>query len=169
MCQLCISYYYVNVILNFQSALRDAINETEDDEGNGSLTTTISRTDRYAFNEKHSDLVAISADKKTASRQLPMFCFDNGIAFTDQPLRNNEIFEVRIEQMIRMFNGTVEIGEFHDDFLSLILSDFLLIFLILPVSPILSILLIYLILLILQVSPILTILSNPHNSLQSSN
>ena len=93
----------------FQSALREALEEA-DGEG-GSTTTTVTRTDRYSFNEKHSDLITISPDKKTAARQLPMLCFDQGIAFSDQPLHDNEVFEVRIDQKIPLWNGSLEIGE----------------------------------------------------------
>ncbi len=93
----------------FNQRLREALEEA-DGEG-GSTTTTVTRTDRYSFNEKHSDLITISPDKKTAARQLPMLCFDQGIAFSDQPLHDNEVFEVRIDQKIPLWNGSLEIGE----------------------------------------------------------
>ena len=76
----------------------------------GSTTTTVSRTNRYVFHNKHSDLVNLSQDKRTASRQSPMLCFNQGIVFSDQPLQDNEIFEVRIDETIGLRNGSIEIG-----------------------------------------------------------
>ena len=76
----------------------------------GSTTTTVSRTNRYVFHNKHSDLVNLSQDKRTSSRQLPMICFNQGIVFSDQPLQDNEIFEVRIDETIGLWNGSIEIG-----------------------------------------------------------
>jgi hypothetical protein len=100
---------HLSNVLAFQSALRNALEEAQ---GEGDSTTaTVTRTDRYVFNEKHSDLITMSPDKRTATRQLPMLCFDQGIVFSDQPLHDNEVFEVCIDQMIPLWNGTVEIGE----------------------------------------------------------
>ena len=84
------------------------------EDGSGTRTTsTVTRTDRYVFHEKHSDLISLSPDKKTATRQLPMFSCDQGIAFSDQPLHDNEVFEVRIDQMmpLSMWRGSVDIGK----------------------------------------------------------
>ena len=42
-----------------------------------------------------------------------MLSFDQGIAFSDQPLHDNEVFEVRIDQMmpLSIWRGSVEIGK----------------------------------------------------------
>ena len=82
----------------------------EDAQSEDGSTTTVSRTNRYVFHHKHSDLVNLSQDKRTASRQLPMICFNQGIVFSDQPLQDNEIFEVRIDETIGLWNGSIEIG-----------------------------------------------------------
>ena len=37
-------------------------------------------------------------------------CFNQGIVFSDQPLQDNEIFEVRIDETIGLWNGSIEIG-----------------------------------------------------------
>ena len=83
--------------------------QDDDDE----LEPTVTRTDRYVFNEKHSDLISLSPDKRTATRQLPMLSFDQGIVFSDQPLHDNEVFEVCIDQMMpkSRWKGSVEIGK----------------------------------------------------------
>ena len=82
----------------------------EDAQSEDGSTTTVSRTNRYVFHHKHSDLVNLSQDKRTASRQLPMLCISQGIVFSDQPLQDNEIFEVRIDETIGLWNGCIEIG-----------------------------------------------------------
>lgn len=86
--------------------------EESEGGGGGGSRTTVTRTNRFVFNEKHSQLVALSPDRRTATRQMPMFCFDQGIVFSDQSLNDNEIFEIRIDQMMSMaiWNGSVEIG-----------------------------------------------------------
>ena len=96
----------------FKSALRDAMQEGKDDDDDEDLTK-VTRTDRYVFNEKHSELISISPDKRTATRRLAMICCDRGIAFSDQPLHDNEIFEVCIDQIIGMsrWEYSVDIGK----------------------------------------------------------
>ncbi|XP_028399681.1 neuralized-like protein 4 [Dendronephthya gigantea] len=93
----------------FLGALREAL---EEQGGGGGSRTTVTRTNRFVFNEKHSQHVALSPDRRTATRQMPMFCFDQGIAFSDQSLNDNEIFEIRIDEMMPfpMWKGSVEIG-----------------------------------------------------------
>jgi neuralized-like protein 4 len=99
------------LIFRLFSALRDALEDAGGGGSGQSTTSTVTRTNRYVFNEKHSDQVTISPDRRTASRQLPMLCFDQGIVFSDQPLHDNEVFEVRVDQMIPLWNGTLEIGQ----------------------------------------------------------
>ena len=82
----------------------------EAESQDGSTTTTVSRTNRYVFHNKHSDLVNLSQDRRTAYRRSPQSCFDQGIVFSDQPLQDNEIFEVQIDQKIQLWNGSIEIG-----------------------------------------------------------
>ena len=87
--------------------------DDDDDEDDEDLTT-VTRADRYVFNEKHGELISISPDKRTATRRLAMICCDRGIAFSDQPLHDNEIFEVRIDQIIGMSrwqSHSVDIGK----------------------------------------------------------
>ena len=68
----------------------------------GSTTTTIFRTtDRYVFHNEHSDAVHLSQDKRTASCQFSDM--EPTIVFSDQPLQDNELFEVRIDEDIELF------------------------------------------------------------------
>ena len=76
-----------------------------------STITTIFRTgDRYVFHNIHSKLVNLSQDKRTASCHLPKLYEE--IVFSDQPLQDNEIFEVRIddENVVNMRSYPIEIG-----------------------------------------------------------
>ena len=78
-----------------------------------SSTTTIFRTgDRYVFHNKHSDLVNVSQDKRTVSCQLPKSHQKPATVFSDQPLQDNEIFEVRIDDgnVVKMLSCPIKIG-----------------------------------------------------------
>ena len=72
--------------------------------------TTIFRTgDRCVFHNIHSKLVNLSQDKRTASCHLPKLYEE--IVFSDQPLQDNEIFEVRIDDENVVENwSSIEIG-----------------------------------------------------------
>ena len=74
--------------------------------------TTIFRTgDRCVFHNIHSKLVNLSQDKRTASCHLPESYTYEEIVFSDQPLQDNEIFEVRIDDENVVENwSSIEIG-----------------------------------------------------------
>ena len=76
-----------------------------------STSTTIFRTgESNVFHNIHSKLVNLSQDKRTASCHLPKLYEE--IVFSDQPLQDNEIFEVRIddENVVNMRSYPIEIG-----------------------------------------------------------
>ena len=78
-----------------------------------STSTTIFRTgDHYVFHNIHSKLVNLSQDKRTASCHLPESYTYEEIVFSDQPLQDNEIFEVRIDDgnVVKMLSCPIEIG-----------------------------------------------------------
>ena len=77
-----------------------------------STSTTIFRTgDHYVFHN-HSKLVNLSQDKRTASSQLPVSYRKPAILFSDQPLQDNKIFEVRIddENVVDNRSSPIKIG-----------------------------------------------------------
>ena len=78
-----------------------------------STSTTIFRTgDHYVFHNIHSKLVNLSQDERTASSQLPVSYRKPAILFSDQPLQDNKIFEIRIddENAVDNWSSPIKIG-----------------------------------------------------------
>ena len=86
--------------------------ESDLEEAESQDCTTIFRTgDRCVFHNIHSKLVNLSQDKRTASSQLPVSYGKPAILFSDQPLQDNKIFEVRIDDENVVENwSSIEIG-----------------------------------------------------------
>ena len=57
--------------------------------------------DSLYFNDKHGSLIKLSGRKQTAERMHAMDEFNNGVVMTNRPLRNNEMFEVSKERVVR--------------------------------------------------------------------
>ena len=97
------------------SALREAL---EDEKGEETVPS-IKRTDRYSFNFKHSNLISLSSDKRTAERRCQFLNAGNGIVLSDQLLRDNELFEVCVDKLVpALFGGsdiTLDIGKLYND------------------------------------------------------
>ena len=93
--------------------MKAAMNSSDDDDEDSGSTTSVTRTDRFVFHEKHSQLVSVSSDRKTATRQMPVFCCDRGIVFSEQQLRDDEVFEIRIDQImpVSMWEHSLDIGK----------------------------------------------------------
>ncbi|XP_028399668.1 neuralized-like protein 4 [Dendronephthya gigantea] len=94
-----------------RAAMRAAM-ESSDDDDDPDSTTAVTRTDRFVFHEKHSELVSVSSDRKTAKRQISMLSCDRGIAFSEQQLRDDEVFEIRIDEIMpfSMWERSLDIG-----------------------------------------------------------
>lgn len=54
------------------------------------------REDRLRFHERVGALVKLSNNARTAERRRPIDEFNNGVVMTHRPLRDNELFEVRL-------------------------------------------------------------------------
>lgn len=54
------------------------------------------KQDRLKFHERSGSLVKLSNNARTAERRRPLDEFNNGVVMTHRPLRDNELFEVRI-------------------------------------------------------------------------
>lgn len=57
-------------------------------------TAAAIREDRLKFHERVGSLVKLSNNARTAERRRPLDEFNNGVAMTHRPLRDNELFEV---------------------------------------------------------------------------
>ncbi|XP_074654148.1 neuralized-like protein 4 [Tubulanus polymorphus] len=55
-------------------------------------------------------LVQLSNGNKTAQRNFPAQEFNNGVVLSSQPLKDNQLFEVRIDKKINSWSGSIEVG-----------------------------------------------------------
>ncbi|XP_038624144.1 neuralized-like protein 4 [Tachyglossus aculeatus] len=62
------------------------------------------------FHEKCGTLIKLSNNNKTAERRRPLDEFNNGVVMTNRPLRDNEMFEIRIDKLVDKWSGSIEIG-----------------------------------------------------------
>ncbi|XP_046846008.1 uncharacterized protein LOC124439800 [Xenia sp. Carnegie-2017] len=94
--------------------LRYALEDDDDDDDDEDIVSSVRRTDRYSFHFKHSKSISLSSDKRTAERQCQFLMPGNGIVFSDQPLRDNEVFEVSVDKLVPALFGrsdiTLDIG-----------------------------------------------------------
>ena len=114
------------IITCFYSALRNALEDDDDDDED--TVSSVRRTDRYSFNFKHSKLITLSSDKRTAERQFKFLNAGHGIVFSDQPLRDNEVFEVSVDKLVPALLGgsdiTLDIGKLVNSYLATNYSSF---------------------------------------------
>ncbi|KOC67724.1 Neuralized-like protein 4 [Habropoda laboriosa] len=68
------------------------------------------REDRLRFHERVGSLVKLSNNARTAERRRPLDEFNNGVVMTHRPLRDNELFEVRIDRLVHKWSGSIEVG-----------------------------------------------------------
>ncbi|KAJ7313244.1 hypothetical protein JRQ81_004526 [Phrynocephalus forsythii] len=66
--------------------------------------------DALLFHEKCGTLIKLSNNHKTAERRRPLDEFNNGVVMTNRPLRDNEMFEIRIDKLVDKWSGSIEIG-----------------------------------------------------------
>ncbi|OAD58573.1 Neuralized-like protein 4 [Eufriesea mexicana] len=68
------------------------------------------REDRLRFHERVGSLAKLSNNARTAERRRPLDEFNNGVVMTHRPLRDNELFEVRIDRLVHKWSGSIEVG-----------------------------------------------------------
>lgn len=73
----------------------------------GSTTTCIDN-DRLYFHARCGSLVNLSANNRTAERRRPLDEFNNGVVMTHRPLKDNELFEIRIDKLVDKWSGSIE-------------------------------------------------------------
>ncbi|XP_041377381.1 neuralized-like protein 4 [Gigantopelta aegis] len=92
-----------NQIANDLAASRElACNSNSDDDGNSN--------DRLRFHETCGTLVRLSNNRRTAERRRPMDEFNNGVVMTNRPLRDDELFEIRLDRLVDKWSGSIEVG-----------------------------------------------------------
>ncbi|XP_012233137.1 neuralized-like protein 4 isoform X2 [Linepithema humile] len=68
------------------------------------------REDRLRFHERVGTLVKLSNNARVAERRRPLDEFNNGVVMTHRPLRDNELFEIRIDRLVYKWSGSIEVG-----------------------------------------------------------
>lgn len=83
--------------------------------GSGSLNASqisdaYDMNDKLRFHTRCGSLVKLSANCRTAERRCPLDEFNNGVVMTHRPLRDNELFEIRIDKLVDKWSGSIEVG-----------------------------------------------------------
>lgn len=66
--------------------------------------------DRLRFHNRCGTLVKLSVNCRTAERRRPLDEFNNGVVMTHRPLKDNELFEIRIDKLVDKWSGSIEVG-----------------------------------------------------------
>ncbi|XP_055383561.1 neuralized-like protein 4 isoform X2 [Condylostylus longicornis] len=70
----------------------------------------IDMNDRLRFHTRCGSLVKLSPNYRTAERRRPLDEFNNGVVMTHRPLKDNELFEIRIDKLVDKWSGSIEVG-----------------------------------------------------------
>ncbi|XP_071449160.1 neuralized-like protein 4 [Hetaerina americana] len=71
---------------------------------------TVSLVERLRFFDRTGQLVRLTNGGRTAERRRPMDDFNNGVVMTHRPLKDNELFEIRIDRLVEKWSGSIEVG-----------------------------------------------------------
>lgn len=66
--------------------------------------------DKLRFHTRCGSLVKLTNNFRCAERRRPLDEFNNGIAMTHRSLRDNELFEIRIDRLVDKWSGSIEAG-----------------------------------------------------------
>jgi len=68
--------------------------------------------DKLRFHTRCGSLVKLSANRRTGERLKPSDEFNNGIVMTHRPLKDDELFEIRIDRLVSCFILTFSLPYF---------------------------------------------------------
>ncbi|XP_070207113.1 neuralized-like protein 4 isoform X3 [Littorina saxatilis] len=71
---------------------------------------TSSTHNALTFHERCGSLIKLSNGLRTAERRRPMEEFNNGVVMTSRPIRNDELFEIRLDRLVDKWSGSIEVG-----------------------------------------------------------
>ncbi|XP_055706492.1 neuralized-like protein 4 isoform X2 [Phlebotomus papatasi] len=78
--------------------------------GSTACAEAVDMNDRLRFHTRCGSLVKLSSNSRTAERRRPLDEFNNGVVMTHRPLRDNELFEIRIDKLVDKWSGSIEVG-----------------------------------------------------------
>ena len=65
---------------------------------------------KIRFHERHGSLIKLLNNNRTAERKRPYDEFNNGVVMTHRPVRDNELFEIRLDRLVDKWSGSIEVG-----------------------------------------------------------
>jgi neuralized-like protein 4 len=65
---------------------------------------------KIRFHERHGTLIKLGNNSRTAERKRPLDEFNNGVVMTHRPLRDNELFEIRLDRLVDKWSGSIEVN-----------------------------------------------------------
>jgi neuralized-like protein 4 len=82
--------------------------------GGGALSTVVcggsgNNSGKIRFHERHGTLIKLGNNSRTAERKRPLDEFNNGVVMTHRPLRDNELFEIRLDRLVDKWSGSIEV------------------------------------------------------------
>jgi len=89
---------------------RHQLSNEEQDSDEDSGSELLPHEDVFCFHERHGSLIKLTNKRKTAERRHPMDEFNNGVVMTNRPVKDNEMFEIRIDCLVNKWSGSIEMG-----------------------------------------------------------
>lgn len=74
------------------------------------------RPDRLRFHDRCGSLVKLSSGNRSAERRRPLDEFNNGVVMTQRPLKDSELFEIRIDRLVDKWSGSIEVRSYYHNF-----------------------------------------------------
>ena len=76
----------------------------------GSIQASNFNNNKIRFHEKHGSLIKLLNNNRTAERKRPFDEFNNGVVMTHRPIKDNELFEIRLDRLVDKWSGSIEVG-----------------------------------------------------------
>lgn len=92
-----------------EATIVDLFDYNSPDTLHSSLSNTTLHSD-LRFHHVHGKNARIINNGQTAIRPRPLAEFNDAIVFSNRPLRDGELFEVTLENMVDRWSGSIEIG-----------------------------------------------------------
>ena len=105
-----------NIAAMSEAAVNAAVNSNANESssyhrsGSGSSQNFFPNNNKLRFHDRKGSLIKLSNNNRTGERRRPYDEFNNGVVMTHRPLRDNELFEIRIDRLVDKWSGSIEVG-----------------------------------------------------------